>query len=258
MRIGVRIRENEQQFPLALEEALLEGLAVFPEQVVGAVQLREREAGAGVEAQHFQHCRGALQPAQSLAFGRGVQHAGDEQGAGDFGVVQGGALAQQQLGEAQVFEGLQAEALGAHRAGGVVLQAVEIDLGEAAVVGAGGGLQAPLAEAVEEVLGGLMDGGVDRQQGRLAMEQVTGEGSHLAPEMLGDRVGGAEVEEGFLADGGAVAAGFDETDAMRGLAGFGVGFGSAEEHERESVAGGDLKAQVEQAKQTSALALQTG
>ena len=104
--------------------ALLEGLSVLEEQVVGAVQLRDGGAQAGGHAQHFEHSGGFLQPAQGLALGGGVQHADNEQGAGDLGVAQGCAAGQQQALEAELVEGMQAEAFGTGGARGVVLQGV--------------------------------------------------------------------------------------------------------------------------------------
>ncbi len=110
-----------------------------------------------------------------------------------------------------------------------MLQSVEVDGGEAGV-GVGAGLEAALAEAVDEVLGGREDLGIDGEQRGLAVEDVAGGGGNLAPERLGDGVGGAEVEQGLLADGRAVAFGLDETHAAGRPASLGMRLGGAEEH----------------------------
>ena len=52
----------------------------------------------------------------------------------------------------------------------------------------------------------------------------------VRPQRARDGIVGAEVEEGFLLDRGARAAGMDEAEAEARLAADGVGLGSADEH----------------------------
>lgn len=61
------------------------------------------------------------------------------------------------------------------------------------------------------------------------MEDIAGDGGDLGPDLLGDGIAGAEIEEGLLAHGRAVALGLDETHGVGGLASFGMGLGGAQE-----------------------------
>ena len=80
------------------------------------------------------------------------------------------------------------------------MQGVKVDGGEPGVVVGAGRLEATLAEAADEVLDGGQDIGVDGEQELLSMEEIDGDGGHLAPELLGAKIASAEIEEGLLAD----------------------------------------------------------
>ena len=146
----VRVREvveddragQVEQLPLALEEAALQALVALPQPVVGAIQFHERGGPCAVEREQFEQGAVGAQPVQRLALGGGVQHARRDQGGGDGGVARGEAGLLQQGGQAELVEGVQAEALAADRAG--VLEA-----------GGGAGLdEAGGAQAADQLLGG--------------------------------------------------------------------------------------------------------
>ena len=236
----VRVREiveddrggQLEQLPLASEEALLEPLAVRPQQIAGAVQLRQRKALAGVEAEQFEGRAAGFQPAERFALAGRVQHAGGDQGGGDGGVAGGGAGLPEQLREAELVEGVQADALGADRAGVFVSERVEQDGGPRA--GAGGGGEAAGAQLLDERLGDGADGGRVCQQRLLAGQQVLDAAGQVGPQRPLEGELGAEVEQGCLADLAAAAYGMHEAEAEAGPAGGGVGLGGADEHGGES------------------------
>ena len=135
----------------------------------------------------------------------------------------------EQSGEAELVEGVQAEALGADGAGVVVVEGIEAD-GDRAVVGVALEGEAAGAETADEVLGGSEDLVGDSEERGLSAQDIVGEAGDVGPEGARDGIVGAEVEEGFLLDRGAGADGLDEAEAAAGLAADGVGFGSADEH----------------------------
>ena len=81
-----------EEAPLALSEGRLERLAVLPEQVGGAVQLTQRQRLGPFQAEQLEGRRGACEPGVGRVFGRGMDHAGDDQRRGDGGVAGGHTL----------------------------------------------------------------------------------------------------------------------------------------------------------------------
>ena len=154
-----------EHFALAAEEGGFEGLAVEPEQVADAVELGQGQGQAGFEAEQFEGGAALGEPGVGLAFGGGVEHAGEDRGGGDAGVAGGGAEGLEGVGEAEGVEGVEGEALGADGADGAVDEGVEVDEGEVVVgrVGQGGE-----AEALGDLLGGLEEAGIGSEQGGLS------------------------------------------------------------------------------------------
>ena len=76
-------RGRVEEAPLALSEGRLERLAVLPEQVGGAVQLAQRQRLGPFQAEQIEGRRGACEPGVGRVFGRGMDHAGDDQRLGD-------------------------------------------------------------------------------------------------------------------------------------------------------------------------------
>ena len=158
-----RLRQAEQ-VAFAREQPGLEGLAMRPEQVADAVQLGQGDAGGVLEAEQFEGGAVVAQPAVGLAFGGRMQHAGDDQGGGDGGIALGRAGLAQQGGQAELLEGLQAEAFGADGTAVAVVEGVEAD-GHGALAGAVVGGEAAGAETADEVLGGGEDVVRDGEEG---------------------------------------------------------------------------------------------
>ena len=93
-----------EEAPLALSEGRLERLAVLPEQVGGAVQLTQRQRLGPFQAEQLEGRRGACEPGVGRVFGRGMDHAGDDQRRGDGLLGRGVEAPQaQRLGDAFGF-----------------------------------------------------------------------------------------------------------------------------------------------------------
>ncbi len=172
-----------------------------------------------------------------------MDHPGDNQRARDAPFAALDAQVVEDVGEAEIVEGLEAQALAADRARGLVLQGIEVD-------GGGFGLarlflhrldaEPPGPEPGDDVLGCGLHVRRGCEQRRAAVEQRLGALSNFAPFLLRHRIVGAEVEERALPD--LVADALREHEAMTadGLAVGGVGFGCPDEHvaRREIVARG--------------------
>ena len=217
-----------EQGALAAEEGGFEGLAVVEEQVADAVELGQGQGQAGLEAEQFEGGAAACEPGVGLAFGGGVQHAGEDQGGGDAGVAGGSAEGAQGVGEVKGLEGVEGEALGADGADEAVVEGIEVDEGEIVAGGVGQGGE---AEAFGNLLGGLEEGGIGSEQGGLAGAEGVDQLAESGP--LGGRDGelGPEIEKGDLADGAGGADAADKAEGGVGLgAGAGPGVNAADEH----------------------------
>ena len=216
-----------EEAPLALSEGRLERLAVLPEQVGGAVQLTQRQRLGPFQAEQLEGRRGACEPGVGRVFGRGMDHAGDDQRRGDGGVAGGHTLRPQGVLQAQLIQGVQREALAADGADPRVLQGVEVH-GDGLL---GRGVEAPQAQRLGDAFGFAEQSGIGLQQAGLARAQRLHQQHQLRPTLRGHGEAGSQVEQRALAD---LRAGADRLhESERGVAAAvvaGAGCGLADEH----------------------------
>ena len=134
-----------EQRALTVEQLPLDGGAVAPEEVADAVErLAPQCLAVALQVEKFGGRTVAAQPAAGLPLAGGMDHPGDDQRAGDAPFAALDAPVVEDVGEAEIVEGLEAQALAADRARGLVLQGIEVDggnVGLAVLVGVGlGGL----------------------------------------------------------------------------------------------------------------------
>ena len=158
---GNRRRQIEER-TLTAEEGGFEGLAVVVEPVADAVELGQGRRRGGGQAEQFEGGGVLAEPGVGLAFGGGMQHAGEDEGDGDAGVAGGQAEVLEGVGEAQFAEGVEGEAFGPDGAHEAVVEGVEVDEGEVVVGGVGQGGE---AEAVGDLLGGAEQVGIGLEEG---------------------------------------------------------------------------------------------
>ena len=157
-----------------------------------------------------------------------MQHPRRHDGAGDAGVAVAEADLLQSLAEAEVLQGLQADALAADRARVLVLEAVEVDLRRPRRRLRL--LQAARAQLAGDGLRRCVQFGVRLQQAHLAGHLHLRQMAELAPALPGHGESGAEVGQGDLADLPADSLGFDEAVAAGGLPALHVGFRGFDAH----------------------------
>ena len=233
----------------AREEPALQGLALLQQAVVGAVQGAQAERFE-IAAEQFVQAAALTQPDPGGALGSRGGHAPDQQRQRGLAL----RSRQAQLGQ----QGRQAELLGrpqgglfdADRARPGQLQRVHVDALEIGPGGAGalggrrgrglGQRDAVLQQAGRDALGFGLDLGRagPRHEFLLGVEDLAHAQAQCAPVLLGDGELTAEVEQGALADLGAVALGAHEAEGEVVLAVAGAGASAADEHRTKGARGG--------------------
>ena len=124
MQVGQVVEDDRarqaEHLALALEEGLLEGLAMLPEPVADAAQLLQRGRLGTVQFEQFPSLAGVRQPVVRGVLAAGLQHAG---------VAVAEAAAVQGVRQAEPLEGVQGQVLAADRAAAAVLEGVEVRVG---------------------------------------------------------------------------------------------------------------------------------
>ena len=179
-----------------------------------------------------------------------MDHSGDDQRGCYAPLAALDAQIVEDFGEAEIVEGLEAQALAADRARVLVLQGIEVDGGDfrlARFFLHRLGTEPPGPELGDDVLGCGLHVRRGFEQGRAAVEQHLGESGNFAPFLLRHRIVGAEVEKRALPDLVADALREHEAVAADRLAVGGMGLGCPDEHVARHVlvvAGSDMSALV--------------
>ena len=222
----------------------------MPQQaVVGPVQGTEA-AGLEVAVEQVAEAAALAQPDVGGPFGSRAGHAPDQQGQRGLALRQRQAQFGQQGRQAELAGGPQGGVFDADRARSGQFQGSDVD---ALAIRCRGGravrrcrwrgirqLDASMQQAVDDVLGFGLDGGraSDRQQDVLGVEQLADTQTEAAPVCFGDGKLRAEIEQGALADLGALALGLDEAEGGIVLAIARAGASAADEHTPREHGGG--------------------
>ena len=163
-----------------------------------------------------------------------MDHPGDDQRGRDAPVAALDAQAVEEVGEAEIVEGLEAQALAADRARVLVGQRVEIDGGDVGLalrLLRRAGTEPLGPELGDDVLGCGLHIRPGVQQRRAVVEQGFDEFGDLLPLFARERVVGPQIEERPVANPVADALGEHQPVASDGLPGLvGVGLGGLDVH----------------------------
>ena len=120
-----------QQRALTAEQLPLDGGPVAPEEVADAVErLAPQRPAVAFQLEKLGGRTVAAQPAAGLSLAGGMDHPGDDQRGCDAPFAALDAQVVEDVGEAEIVEGLEAQALAADRARVLVLQGIEVDGGD--------------------------------------------------------------------------------------------------------------------------------
>ena len=224
-----------EQRTLAVEQLPLDGGPVAPEEVADAVErLAPQRLAVALQLQELGGRAVAAEPAAGVPLAGRMHHPGDDQRGCDAPVATLDIQAVEDFGEAEIVEGLEAQALAADRSRVLVLQGIEIDsgdLGLARLFLDRLGAEPPGPELGDDVLGCGLHVRRGFEQGRAAEEQRLGEIGDDLPLLLRHRIVGAEVEERPVAHLVADTPGEHEAVASDRLAVLvGVGLGGLDVH----------------------------
>ena len=188
-----------EQRALAVEQLPLDLSPVAPEEVADAVKgLAPQRLAVAFQLEKLCGRAVAAQPAAGLALAGGMDHPGDDQRGRDAPFAALDAQVVEDFGEAEIAEGLEAQALAADRARVLVLQGVDVDgrdVGLARLFPHRLGAEAPGPELGDDVLGCGLHVRRGLEQRWPAVELRLGEDSNFTPFLLRHRIVGAEVEE---------------------------------------------------------------
>ena len=224
-----RLRPVEEGL-LARAESGLEAFADSPQAIADAMQEVVGRRAAVVEAEQFEGGAAPGEPGLGGALGGGAQHAGEDQGAGVAGVAVGEAEVPQDVGEAQLAQSGEAEALAADGAGRQVRERVQLDGGDRAGGGRGGRGQAAVLQLPGDSGGDGQQLGVRGHQRLGALIEGLDELGEGGPLGAGHGEIDSEVEVGDLLDAGTDAHGGAEAMAAAGAVFRGMGRSSADIH----------------------------
>ncbi len=218
---GDRFGQVEQR-ALTVEQLPLDGGPVAPEQVADAAErLAPQRLAVPLQPQELGGRAVVAEPAAGVTLAGGMDHPGDDQRAGDAPVAALDIEAVEDCGEAEIVEGLEAQALAADGARVLVLQGVEVDgrdFGLARLFLQRLDAEPPGPEPGDDVLGCGLHVRLGFEQGRAAVEQRLGESGNFAPFLLRHRIAGAEIEQRPVAHLVADASGEHEPMASDRLA----------------------------------------
>ena len=224
-----------QQRALTAEQLPLDGGPVAPEEVADAVErLAPQRLAVAFQLEKLGGRTVVAQPAAGLPLAGGMDHPGDDQRGCDAPLAALDAQVVEDVGEAEIVEGLEAQALAADRARVLVLQGIEVDGGDfrlARLFLHRLGAEPSGPELGDDVLGCGLHVRRGFEQGRAAVEQRLGEPGNFAPFLLRHRIVGAEIEERSVAH--PVADALREHEAMASdwlPVLVGVGFGGLDVH----------------------------
>ena len=207
-----------------------------PEQVADAVErLAPQRLAVALQPQELGGRAVAAEPAAGVTLAGGMDHPGDDQRAGDAPSIAAlDAQVVEDVGEAEIVEGLEAQALAADGARVLVLQGIEVDGGDfglARLLLHRLDAEPPGPELGDHVLGCGLHVRRGFEQRGLAAKQRLGELGDGLPLLTGHRIVGAEIEQRPVAHPVADALGEHEAMASDRLAGLvGVGFGCLDVH----------------------------
>ncbi len=127
---GDRFGQVEQR-ALAVEQLPLNGGPVAPEQVADAVErFAPQRLVVALQPQELGGRAVVAEPAAGVTLAGGMDHPGDDQRARDAPFAALDAQVVEDVGEAEIVEGLEAQALAADGARVLVLQGIEVDGGD--------------------------------------------------------------------------------------------------------------------------------
>ena len=187
-----------------------------PEQVADAVErLAPQRLAVALQPQELGGRAVAAEPAAGVTLAGGMDHPGDDQRAGDAPFAALDAQVVEDVGEAEIVEGLETQALAADGARVLVLQGIEVDGGDfglARLLLHRLDAEPPGPELGDHVLGCGLHVRRGFEQRGLAAKQRLGELGDGLPLLTGHRIVGAEIEQRPVAH--PVADALGEHEAM--------------------------------------------